>query len=143
MKVLFDRDVVLDLLLDRRPHASPAGKLMSKAESGEISGYLCASAVTTIYYLAAKVAGAKRARTEVQKLLSLFEIAPVNRAILESALQGSFSDFEAAVAHEVAQHVEALGIVTRNLRDFKNSAVPVYAPGDLLAVLGAGGAEDR
>jgi predicted nucleic acid-binding protein len=143
VKVLFDTDVVLDLLLDRRPHALPAAKLLSKVENGEIAGYLCATAVTTIHYLAAKVVGAKRARIEVQKLLSLFEIAPVNRAILEAALEGGFSDFEDAVVHEAARHVEVQGIVTRNLRDFKTSAVPVYAPGDLLAVLEAGGAGDR
>jgi predicted nucleic acid-binding protein len=140
VKVLFDTDVILDLLLDRRPHASAAGRLLSKVENGEISGYLCASAVTTVHYLAAKVVGAKRARAEVQKLISLFEIAPVNRATLEAALEGGFSDFEDAVAHEAARHVEAQGIVTRNLRDFRNSTIPVYAPGDLLAVLEAGGA---
>jgi predicted nucleic acid-binding protein len=142
VKVLFDTDVVLDLLLDRRPHAAAAGRLLSRVESGEISGYLCATAVTTIHYLAAKVVGTRRARAEVQKLLSLFEIAPVNRAILEAALESGFSDFEDAVAHEAARHVEAQGIVTRNLRGFKRSAVPVYAPSDLLAVLDAGGVED-
>jgi hypothetical protein len=93
--------------------------------------------VTTIHYLAAKVVGARRARAEVARLLSLFEIAPVNRGVLEGALQAGFSDFEDAVTHEAARQVDAQAIVTRNLRDFKRSAIPVYSPGDMLAVLEA------
>jgi hypothetical protein len=41
--------------------------------------------VTTLFYLVAKAAGAPTAMIEVQKLLSLFEIAPVNRPVLEGA----------------------------------------------------------
>jgi predicted nucleic acid-binding protein len=137
MKVLFDADVVLDLLLDRQPHSAFAGKLLSRVEVGRTSGYLCASAVTTIHYLAAKVVGAARARAEVRRLLGLFEIAPVNRGILGAALDGKFPDFEDAVTHEAARQINAQAIVTRNLRDFKHSAIPVYSPADMLALLEA------
>jgi predicted nucleic acid-binding protein len=86
MKILFDTEVVLDLLLDRQPHSAFSAKLFSRVEGGRASGYLCASAVTTIHYLMARVVGSKRARVGVQKLLALFEIAPVNRGILAAAL---------------------------------------------------------
>jgi len=141
MRVLFETDVVLDLLLDRHPNSAPAAKLFSRVEAGGISGYLCASAVTTIHYLAAKVVGANRARTEVRKLLSLFQVAPVNRAVLGAALEGGFSDFEDAVTHESARQVNAQAIVTRNLRHFKHSLIPVHSPGDLLALLEARGTD--
>jgi|WetSurMetagenome_2_1015567.scaffolds.fasta_scaffold306191_2 hypothetical protein len=39
MKVLFDTDVVLDLLLDRHPHSAFAGKLLSRVEVWEILGF--------------------------------------------------------------------------------------------------------
>ncbi len=137
MKILFNTDIVLDLLLDRQPHSLFAGKLFSRVEGGAVSGYLCATAVTTFHYLAAKVIGARRARAEVDRLLSLFEIAPVNRGVLTGALQAGFSDFEDAVTHEAARQVDAQAIVTRNLRDFRRAAIPVYSPGDMLAVLEA------
>ena len=143
MRILFDTDVVLDLLLDREPHSSVAAKLLCQVESGSTAGYLCASAVTTIHYLTAKVAGARRARTHVDKLLALFEVAPVNRGILEAALQARFTDFEDAVTHEAARQVGADALVTRNLRDFKHSAVPVYSPGDMLALVEAGRSDNR
>ncbi len=137
MKVLFDTDVVLDLLLDRRPHADAAASLLSWVERGRITGLLCATAVTTIHYLASRSVGAKQARLEMDRLLALFEIAPVNRAVLKAALHGAFADFEDAVAHEAARQVDAQAIVTRNLRHFRRAAIPVYSPADMLAFLAA------
>jgi predicted nucleic acid-binding protein len=61
----FDTDVVLDLLLDRQPFSTPAADLFSRVERAEIRGYLCATTVTTVHYLAAKVIGTRRARAEV------------------------------------------------------------------------------
>jgi predicted RNA binding protein YcfA (HicA-like mRNA interferase family)/predicted nucleic acid-binding protein len=107
LRVLFDTDVVLDLLLDRQPFSAPAADLFSRVERGELRGYLCATTVTTVHYLAAKVIGTRRARAEVRRLLTLFEVAPVSRPILEAALAGAFADFEDAVIYEAARHVDA------------------------------------
>ena len=137
MRVLFDTDVVLDLLLDRQPFSAPAADLFSRVERGELRGYLCATTVTTVHYLAAKVIGTKRARAEVRRLLTLFEVAPVNRPILEAALAGAFADFEDAVIYEAARHVDAQAIVTRNTRDFKQSVIPIHPPSELLHMLQA------
>lgn len=137
MKVLFDLDVVLDLLLDRLPFSEDAANLLSKAERGEITGYLCATAVTTLHYIARKTLGERKARQEVRKLLTFLEPVAVNRAVLESALEIRFRDFEDAVSHEAARQAGVECIVTRNVRDFKVSRIPVYSPKDLLRILRA------
>ncbi len=137
MRVLFDIDVVLDLLLDRRPFSRDAGILLSKAEQGELSGHLCATAVTTIHYLARKAIGERRARTEVRKLLTFLEPAVVNRAVLEGAFDAKFRDFENAVSHEAARQAGVECIVTRNIRDFKGSLIPAYSPSELVRTLEA------
>ena len=51
---MFDANVVLDVLLRRQPFAEPSGQLLSRAERDDIQGYICASVVTTIFYLARK-----------------------------------------------------------------------------------------
>ncbi len=137
MRVLFDIDVILDLLLDRRPFANDAGILLSKAELGELIGYVCATGVTTVHYLARKAIGERRARLEVQKLLTFLEPAMVNRVVLEGALRIKFGDFEDAVSHEAARQVGAEAIVTRNTRDYKKSIIPVYSPSELVRLLEA------
>jgi len=135
MRVLFDTNIVLDLLLDRKPHAEAAADLFARVESGEMTGYIGATTVTTIHYLAAKAVGARRARTLVGRLLNLMEVAPVSRAVLESALESATADYEDAVLCEAARQVDAQAIVTRNRADFRKSPLPVYTPVEMLKLL--------
>ena len=135
MKILLDTNIVLDVLMDRMPFADAATELFSKVEDGTIIGYLCATTITTVYYLAAKAVGAPRAQEEIKKLLSLFEVAPVNRPVLESALVADFTDFEDAVIHEAACHVGAEAIVTRNQKGFKKSRISVYSSEEIAKIL--------
>jgi len=135
LKILLDTNIVLDVLMDRMPFSDTAVELFSKVEAGAIIGYLCSTNITTVYYLASKILGAARAQEEIKKLLSLFEVAPVNRLVLESALVVDFHDFEDAVIHEAACHVGADAIITRNLKDFKKSRISVYTSDELVRIL--------
>jgi predicted nucleic acid-binding protein len=135
LNITFDTNVVLDLLLDREPFSTTAASLFSKVERGEIAGYLCATTITTVHYLACRTLGNREAQEHIGKLLSLFAIAPVNRAVLEGALRSQFADFEEAVIHEASVHAGAQALVTRNPNDFKQARIPVYLPDELLRVL--------
>ena len=129
--MVFDTNVVLDVLLDREPVAIVGARLFSHVERGLLPGYLCATTVTTIHYLAEKTLGAEQARHKIRNLMRLFEVAPVNRAILEAALVSRLADFEDAVLHEAALHVGAQGIVTRDPAGFKGARLPIYTPDEL------------
>ncbi|MDE2887784.1 MAG: PIN domain-containing protein [Gemmatimonadota bacterium] len=131
MKILFDTNVVLDLLLDREPFSDIAARLFSRVDEGELSGFISATTVTTVHYLARRTIGDRQARREIQNLIDLFDVAPVNLAVLEGALQSKFTDFEDAVLYNAALNVNADGIVTRNIGDFKRATIPVYAPEEL------------
>lgn len=135
MKILLDTNIVLDLLMDRAPFADAAAELFAKVEDSTIMGYVCGTTITTIYYLAAKAVGAPRAREEIKKMLGLFEVAPVNRQVLESALVTDFNDFEDAVIYAAACHVGIEAIVTRNKKDFITSRIPVYSSEEMVKLL--------
>ena len=133
--MLFDTNIVLDVLLNREPFATVGAQLFSQVERGTLPGWLCATTVTTVHYLAQKSLGPEQARQKIRTLLKLFEMAPVNRAVLESALVSRLADFEDAVLHEAAVHAGAPGIVTRDPAGFKGARLPVYAPNELLKAL--------
>jgi predicted nucleic acid-binding protein len=137
LNVLFDTNVILDVLLEREPHVGVASKLFALVDNGCIEGSICAAAVTTVYYIAAKSFGNRRARDQVHGLLSLFAVAPVDRDVLDAALDLDFSDYEDAVLHEAARATGATAIVTRDRDDFANSAVPALDPHELLAAIAA------
>ncbi len=135
MKVLFDTNIVLDVLLDREPFSEHATYLMSKVERSEISGFLCATTVTTIHYLLSKHLDKEKAITSINSIMSLFEVASVNRLVIENALDSKFADFEDSVLHESARHAGAEYIITRNIKDFKKSKIPAFTPTEFLRML--------
>ena len=100
MRLLLDTNVLLDVLLARSPHADAAVRILAAVEAGVVTGVIGATSVTTVFYLATKAVGVRRAKGHVRTILSLFEIAPVTEAVLARALELGFADFEDAVIHE-------------------------------------------
>ncbi len=135
MRILFDTDVILDLLLDREPFNATAAWLVNRVHTGELEGFISAITLTTIFYLARKAVGNKRARSYIEDLLKIFQVALVNKAVLETALALPIKDYEDAVQHASAELAGAEGIVTRNVPDFKQATLKVYTPVELRAVL--------
>ena len=127
MKLLIDTNIVLDHLLDRKPFNQAAGWIFAETERGQLEAFLGATTVTTVHYLLAKSLGVEAARIAIEQLLRLFEVAPITRSVLASALLLKFSDFEDAVLHEAAVHVGADAIITRNVKDFHRADIAVYS----------------
>ena len=134
MKILVDTNVVLDLLLDRSPFSDSAARIFSLVEHSKVEAVLCATTVTTIDYLLTRSLPRDAAKQALQRLLELFEIAPVNRSVLEEALQSRMTDFEDAVLSYAANLVGATAIVTRNTKDFRFSPVKALDPAEFLSV---------
>jgi len=135
MRILFDTNIVLDVLLAREPHAFDAARLFSLVDEGRMDGLLCATTLTTIYYLAEKSVGRQQAQRSIRELMAMFEVAPVGARELESALGLGFKDYEDAVVHESARNAGAVGIVTRNVKDYRSAKLSIYSPKELLGAV--------
>ena len=130
---MLDTNVVLDVLLDRTAFVDQSSQILDLVERGAVTGLLCATTITTLAYLAGKVVGKQQATKQIRQLLSLFEVAPVTRAVLDAALASKAPDFEDAVLAEAALQAGAHAIITRNLRDFAHSPVRAHTPAQWLA----------
>ncbi len=135
MKVLFDTNVVLDVLLAREPYAGAAARLFALVDTEKLEGSVCASTVTTVYSIAAKSTGCRRAERILRELLDLFSLAPVDRQVLEAALRLGFADYEDAVVHEAARACGAAGVVTHNGKGFARATLAVFSPDELLSAI--------
>jgi predicted nucleic acid-binding protein len=135
--VLFDTNVVLDVLLARTPHVGAATALFDRVATKEVDGLLGATTVTTIHYLATKTVGAASAQRHIRTLLGLFEVASVTRSVLADALDLGYPGYEDAVLHEAARHAGAQAIVTRDPKGFPKARLKVYAPDELLRFIRA------
>ena len=133
MNILIDTNVVLDFLLQREPFFQDAERLFQSVSDGEIVGYVTATTLTDIFYIARRhTQSLDKAKQAVSETLTAMVIGPVDRGILESALNSEYADFEDAIQifSAVAQGLDA--IVTRNTKDFSGSTLPIYFPTDLL-----------
>ena len=136
-RVLFDVNVILDVLLDRQPHAEASAVAWAAVETGMAEGLLAAHAVTTIHYLIRKEKGAVRAKAIVSAVLRVFDVAPVDPTVIHEALQLSCSDFEDAVTAAAARLARCDYIVTRDPRGFRGSPVPSLTPDAVIPLLSA------
>ena len=127
-KILLDVNLILDVLLDRKPHADAASLVWEAIETGRAEGYLSAHAVTTIHYLNARAVKAAMARETTTALLSVFSVAPVDEGVLAEAAALGWADFEDAVTAAAARAARCDALVTRYPADFKRSPVRVLTP---------------
>ncbi len=132
MKILLDTNIVLDLLLEREPFCNEAKKIFTMIESNKISGFLCATTITTIYYLISKNLDKSKADNIINKLLQLFHIADVNKNILIQSLKNNGQDFEDSVIYTSAEYFNVDVIITRDKKGFKNSNIKILKPSNFL-----------
>lgn len=136
MRILVDTNIVLDIFLNRQPFAEEANALLRTIATYQVTGYVCASSLTDIFYIARRQTGSvNQGRQAIEMTLRLFQICLVDRSILETAFNSELTDFEDAVqiTCAVAQRLDA--IVTRNPRDFQTTLIPVVSIANLLQQL--------
>ncbi len=138
MKILLDTNIVLDLLLAHDPFVDDARAIFLLIENRHIEGYLCADVVTTIHYLVSRERGKQSADDVITKMLDIFEITPVDKRVLTEATRTHGTDYEDSVVHTSAYHAGIDRIITRDPKGFKQSKVPVSAPGEFLAFIEGG-----
>lgn len=134
MKILIDTNIVLDVLLKREPFYEEAAKVLKLAAKEDMQEYVSASAVTDIYYIAYKML---RDRTTVRelmkKLLQVVAVAGVASEEINKALELAWNDFEDSVQYSVALSNDMDGLITRNVKDYSESKIPVWTPEQFLS----------
>lgn len=136
MIVLLDTDVLLDVALDRDLHAQPAADLLEALEQRPGTAFIAWHSISNFYYLVRPTKGSLETRILLLDLARFVQVAPTTTESLLYAAQLAMGDFEDAMQVAAATACRAEVIVTRNLRDYGNSPIPVAAPQSVLAELG-------
>ena len=132
-KLFIDSDVVIDFFTDRAPHANPASELFELNEKGRVILYLSAVSVNNIYYIVRKFLGHKKTLEVVETLTEMTEIIGTTKKEILQALKNDFSDFEDSIQYSSALTIKGVdAIITRNLKDYKNSDIAVMTPSNFL-----------
>ena len=125
-KVLVDTDVILDFITKREPFNNEAAQLFNLADKRQIDLYVSSLCLNNIYYLLRKIIGHKKTIETLQKLIDIADVLSVDKKVVLSALNSKFNDFEDAIQHfSAVENGNIDVIVTRNLKDYKQSKIAV------------------
>jgi predicted nucleic acid-binding protein len=135
MRVLLDINVVLDVLLDRRPWVAGAMELWQACDDDRATGYLSAISLPTIFYVVRKSAGIVKAREAIGVCLDAFEVCAVDGGVLKVAHAMTGPDFEdnVQIASAIAEGIDA--IVSRDPKGLANDRIPVREAGEIVKLL--------
>ncbi len=134
-RVLFDSDVLLDVLAQRQPFVIASAQALNTVTQEQVQGYVSGQAITNIFYILRRKIGSQAARELLSRLLQRIQVASVTDEVIRQTLQSSIADFEDAVTSAAANIAGLEMIVTRNTSDFVTSSVPAIMPEEFLATL--------
>jgi predicted nucleic acid-binding protein len=131
-----DANVIIDLLMDRKPFSQQSADLFENALSGKVGIFASALSFSNIYYIIRKSIGHKEAIVRLEKLSEFCIILDVTQAIIKASIASGHSDFEDSIQYHTALSnpvVEA--IVTRDRSGFNMSQLPVFSPEEALTAI--------
>ena len=126
MKKLFvDTNIVIDLLSRREPFFKEAAELFSLADKKQVELSVSSLTIANTSYALLRQMDSNKAKSVLRKLRLILKILPLDDKIVGLALNDeTFSDFEDGLQYFTAIEEEQDLIITRNLKDFKNSKLP-------------------
>lgn len=132
MRVFLDTNVVLDFLTGREPFADAAEAVVEYCTWDGNAGGITTLSACNIVYVLAKALGRTEAEAKLGQLLELLELIGVSPESVRRGLQAPHTDFEDEVQLSEALAWRAEAVVTRDVRGFKASPIPVFRPSEFV-----------
>jgi predicted nucleic acid-binding protein len=135
INIFLDSDVLLDIVLQRKPHFQDSADVFALCDYNNYQGFTSVHSLLNVHYVAKKVHGEQMTRIALQKILARINVITESGTFIHEALKSTFKDFEDAVQYFAALSANADYIITRNIRDYQNSAIPVLTAEIFLSTL--------
>ena len=131
-KVFLDTNVLLDFLLDRKPFNDDIAEIIERSIDKSIQLCISSIAVTDINYIITRSEGVNAANKKTKKILKLVKVEAVGESTVHKSSNSKFKDFEDGVQNFCAVESKHKIIVTRNVKDFKESELSIMTPKEFL-----------
>jgi len=132
-KVLLDTNIVIDLLAKREPFYQEAAKIFTLADRKVIKLFVSALSFANVNYVLLRQRKPEEAKLILRKLKLLVGILSLDEKIISLSLNDNdFKDYEDALQYYSAIENDIEVIISRNLKDFQNSKLPVMTADQLI-----------
>ena len=134
--VFLDTNILMDILANRQPFYMSSSEIYKLGLRKQIFFYTSSNTISTLHYLLKKFIDEDSIRKSLNEITDVISIIPVDINIIKKSLKSIHKDFEDAIQIASAQSInEMYCIVTRDLKDFKNSEINVLTPDEFLTQL--------
>jgi predicted nucleic acid-binding protein len=134
-KLLLDTNIVIDLLAKREPGYTFAARIFSLGDKRQLQLGVSALTIANTNYLLLKLKSPDEVKSILRKFKLLVNILPLEDKVINLALNDKdFKDFEDGLQYFTAIENSQDIIITRNLKDFKNSKIPVMTADQFIKV---------
>ena len=133
-KVFLDSDIILDALLAREPYHKAAISLIDMAHKEHFKAVTSSVVFVNVHYFLNKLAPATKMES-LRRFRSVVSIVNVDEKIIDMALESSFKDFEDAVQYYTSEKEGCNYIITRNVKDYKNSKISILNADQFIQML--------
>ncbi len=132
MKVLIDTNVILDVLYKRESFYKDSLNVWRLCETKQIDGYISALTIPNIVYVLRKELDSKKTLEIIKTISLVFNIYELKEDILIEAAELKYDDYEDALQTITALKLKCEYIITRNIKDFKESKIMAIKPCELI-----------
>ncbi|MBP0613667.1 PIN domain-containing protein [Chryseobacterium sp. cx-311] len=130
--VFVDTNIIIDLLAKREPFYKDAQDLFTLGDKKQVRLCISSLSFANAYYSIVKHHKDVDAKKYLAKFKVLVTVFPLEDKAIELALASDFADFEDGLQYFIAMDHEADIIITRNVKDFISSKIPVMTAGEYL-----------
>lgn len=133
MRLLIDANIILDVLQKREPYFRDSSLVWKYCETEQVQGYVSALTFANLVYVMRKELSSPQIEDVKAKLSLIFHFTDLSVSDISRAAELQWADFEDAVQSATAERLHAEFIITRNIRDFKQSKIMALTPSEFLA----------
>ncbi len=132
-RIYVDTNVFLDFVFHRDPFYEDAKRVLALANDDDKEVYISALTLVNGVYLSRKYKYAEdEMRSTYLQLVRFIHVVDLTKENVVGSLTRGWRDYEDCTQHQCALDIDADCIVTRNVKDYRLSSIPVYEAHDYL-----------
>ena len=135
MVLMIDTNIVLDVLCKRNGFYEDSLTIFKLCETKKVEGHISALSIANIVYILRKELDFNDVKQTLSLLNSIFVIDDLKQTDLLEAANREYVDFEDSLQVVNGERIKANYLITRNVKHFINTKIPVLTPSSFLKSL--------
>ena len=132
MRLFLDTNVLIDVVMNRKPWVDDALVLFELANQRKLSLFAVDLSFINIAYITRKMLSKQELYTLLKDLREFVNVVEVGEMVIDDAIKAQWNDMEDCTQYYAAKREKVGYIITRNVKDFSQSDIPVFLPNDFL-----------